>query len=90
MNQSTRHVSSTQEGAIFHGDGAAVEQEPTGAAVEVSQRERDSVPQGHQGPRDELATTGMDGAVRVSLWPEASCVHLWLKCMNVENCQWDC
>ena len=43
MNQSARHVSSTQEGAIFHGDGAAVEQEPTGAAVEMSQGERDSV-----------------------------------------------
>ena len=40
--------------------------------MEVSQRERDSVPQGRQGAGDELATTGMDGAVRVSLWPQAS------------------
>lgn len=28
----------------------------------------------------------MDGAVRVSLWPQASCVHLWLKRPDVENC----
>ena len=94
MNQSGRHVSSAPgRGHISQGwscSGAGADRGGgSGAAVEVSQRERDSVPQGRQGPRDELEKTGMDGAVRVSLWPQASCVHLWLKRMNVENCQWE-
>ena len=47
------------------------------------------------GPPRSLGRWGWAGDDRdgwsrsVSLWPQASCVPLWLKCMNVENCQWE-